>query len=48
MNGEEQPYMYHVGLDSHDLKPVLLDDVLLHIEEQKRIYDTNHSNLGVN
>lgn len=27
--------MYHVGVDSHDLKPVLLDDILMHIETEK-------------
>ena len=26
------PYMYHVGVDSHDCRPVLLDDA---IEEMK-------------
>lgn len=26
------PYMYHVGVDSHDCKPVLLDDVIKEME----------------
>lgn len=29
---EDRPYMYHVGVDSHDGRPVLIDDI---IEEMK-------------
>lgn len=33
---EDRPYMYHVGLDSHNCYPVLLDDI---IEEMKIKYN---------
>ena len=28
LNGKEIPFMYHVGVDSHDMCPVLLDDII--------------------
>lgn len=28
----DMPYMYHVGVDSHDCKPVLLDDIIKEME----------------
>jgi calcineurin-like phosphoesterase family protein len=30
----DMPYMYHVGVDSHDCKPVLLDDIIKEMEEK--------------
>lgn len=39
----DMPYMYHVGVDSHDCKPVLLDDIIeeMHakVEECKQFLD---------
>lgn len=32
---EGNPYMYHVGVDSHDCKPVLIDDIIEDIKKQK-------------
>jgi len=32
---ENRPYMYHVGMDSHNCTPVLLDDVIKEIKEFK-------------
>ena len=29
---QDIPYMYHVGVDSHDCKPVLLDDIINEME----------------
>jgi calcineurin-like phosphoesterase family protein len=31
---EDRPYMYHVGLDSHDCYPVLLEDALTEIKNK--------------
>lgn len=28
----DMPYLYHVGVDSHDCKPVLLDDIIKEME----------------
>lgn len=33
------PCMYHVGLDSHDCYPVLLDNIIEECKEQFEIYD---------
>ena len=30
----DMPYLYHVGVDSHDCKPVLLDDIIKEMEEK--------------
>ena len=30
----EQPFMYHVGVDSHNCYPVLLDDVITEIKNE--------------
>ena len=30
----DMPYMYHVGVDSHDCKPVLLDDIIKEMYEK--------------
>ena len=39
----DMPYMYHVGVDSHDCKPVLLDDIIEEmrqkVEECKQFLD---------
>ena len=39
----DMPYMYHVGVDSHDCKPVLLDDIIeemrAKVEECKQFLD---------
>ena len=39
----DMPYMYHVGVDSHDCKPVLLDDIIKEmrqkVEECKQFLD---------
>lgn len=32
---EERIYMYHVGVDSHNCKPVLIDDALAEIKKRK-------------
>lgn len=31
---EDRPYMYHVGLDSHNCKPILLDDIIEDIKDK--------------
>lgn len=31
---EDRPYMYHVGVDSHDCYPVLLDDIIAEMHEK--------------
>ena len=31
---EQIPFMYHVGVDSHDCKPVLIDDIIKDIETE--------------
>ena len=38
INSQEikNPYMYHVGVDSHDCKPVLLNDIIYEIKTYKR------------
>lgn len=28
------PYMYHIGLDSHNCYPVLLDDIIIEIKKE--------------
>ena len=33
---EQIPFMYHVGVDSHDGKPVLLDDIIAEIEAEAK------------
>lgn len=33
---EGNPYVYHVGMDSHDLKPIAIDDIIAEISEKKR------------
>lgn len=37
------PYMYHVGLDSHHLVPVKLDDVINEVKRKKEEYDLEKS-----
>lgn len=37
---EDKPCVYHVGMDSHDCYPVLLDDVVLEIKEKIKEYNT--------
>ena len=32
---EGNPAMYHVGVDSHNCYPVLLDDIITEIEKRK-------------
>lgn len=32
---EDRPYMYHVGLDSHNNRPVLLDDIIEDIRAKR-------------
>lgn len=39
------PYMYHVGVDSHNLTPILLEDIVEEIRQQKVIYDNMHPEL---
>ena len=39
---EAHPYMYHVGLDSHNMMPVLLDDVIEEVRQEKNNYDGLH------
>lgn len=34
---QDIPFMYHVGLDSHDNRPVLIDDILEEIK--KKVYE---------
>lgn len=38
----EQPFMYHVGVDSHNLTPVLLEDVIEEIKAKRNEYDEMH------
>ena len=33
---QDIPFMYHVGLDSHDCKPILLDNVIAEMEAKVR------------
>ena len=33
---EDRPYMYHVGCDSHDCYPVLLDDIIQEMKDKVR------------
>lgn len=42
LNDEAHPYMYHVGLDSHNMMPVLLDDVIEEVRHEKNNYDGLH------
>ena len=42
LNDEAHPYMYHVGLDSHNMLPVLLDDVIEEVRHEKNNYDGLH------
>ncbi len=35
---EGHPYMYCVCLDAHDMKPVLLDDIIEEVKQQKSVY----------
>lgn len=39
LNGEYHPYMYHVGVDSHNLTPVLLDSIVEDVKNEKMNYD---------
>lgn len=32
------PYMYHVGMDSHNMRPVLLDDIIEEIKRKRSEY----------
>jgi calcineurin-like phosphoesterase family protein len=32
----DMPYMYHVGVDSHDCTPVLLDDIIVEMNDKVR------------
>jgi calcineurin-like phosphoesterase family protein len=36
------PYMYHVGVDSHNLTPVLLEDIIEEVRAEKNAYDGVH------
>lgn len=42
LNGEYHPYMYHVGVDSHNLRPVPLEDIINDVRAQKNDYDGRH------
>lgn len=42
LNDENHPYMYHVGVDSHNLYPVLLDSIIDEVRNEKNIYDSRH------
>lgn len=42
LEGEKHPYMYHVGVDSHDYYPVLLADIIEEVRMAKEGYDGNH------
>ncbi|MBR4223644.1 MAG: metallophosphoesterase family protein [Oscillospiraceae bacterium] len=36
--GHTVPFMYHVGVDSHDLYPILIEDVIDHIRAERAGY----------
>lgn len=42
LDNEYHPYMYHVGLDSHDMQLVKLEDMLEEVRLQKEAYDLRH------
>lgn len=35
INGVPYPFMYHVGMDSHEMKPILLEDILTEVRSAK-------------
>lgn len=43
IDGEPYPYMYHVGMDSHNMRPVLLDDIIEEIRTESSRYNVRHS-----
>jgi calcineurin-like phosphoesterase family protein len=45
MNGN--PYMYHVGVDSHDCKPVLIDDIIEEIRQYKTEINNERMRMGL-
>lgn len=38
------PYMYHVGLDSHQMTPVDLDNVIIEVKLKKEAFDIERAN----
>lgn len=42
LNDDPHPYMYHVGLDSHNLYPVMLDSIIEEVRNEKNNYDGRH------
>ena len=43
LDGSAHPYMYHVGVDSHNLMPVLLEEIIEEIKNKKDEYDETFS-----
>ena len=41
---QELPFMYHVGVDSHDCTPVLLDDIIEECKEKYKIFTAEEEN----
>ena len=38
---KEHPYMYCVCLDAHEMKPVLLDDIIEEVKDKRIAYEEN-------
>jgi len=45
LNEERHPYMYHVGVDGHNLTPVLLDSIIEEVRNEKNSYDGRHKDM---
>jgi calcineurin-like phosphoesterase family protein len=41
------PYMYHVGVDSHNCKPVLIDDIIEEIKQYKTDINNERMKMGL-
>lgn len=42
---EDNPYVYHAGMDSHNLTPVLIDDIIKEIDEKIKVLKEGRDNV---
>lgn len=42
---DDNPYVYHAGMDSHNLTPVLIDDIIKEIDEKIKVLREERDNV---
>lgn len=42
---EDNPYVYHAGMDSHNLTPILIDDIIKEIDEKIKVLKEGRDNV---